>query len=563
MRILSLKLKNLNSLKGEWHIDFTDPAYEDSGIFAITGQTGAGKTTILDAICLALYGETPRINIISGASNEVMTRQTGDCYAEVVILVDGKLYRCHWSQRRAYNKADGKLQSAEHELSELKSLDDDKGEIIESKLSRTKGKIQAITGMDFQQFTRSILLAQGSFSAFLKANASERADILEKITGTDIYADISKRVHEKKRSNEQKLKELTATLDGIELLTAEQIEEINSELHNQQEQEQSLKQTLTSLNEQVTWQISLAKLSDDIAEHKTDLAHAQQAVTEFAPQSTRLAFALKALEIESDYQQLTSIEGQLANQQSKHTQLSEQLPSEQDKLSTASEQLTQAQTAFNTAEQTLTEELPIIEQVKALDSELSHSQQRLGDTQTAHTSLQTAISERKHRLATIHDSIASDEQRLTDSLHHLSTNAHHANLGNDRDKLVSSCISVKELLGNHAHTHNALTKHQNNGKHSANQQQQLSENINTLTNSLTQTQSDIERLTGDMSQLLAGKPIADWRAEVGTLNDDLYQLASLSQQNEQLRQLVANKQTLQTTFAELQSQHGTLTSETC
>lgn len=209
MRLIELRLKNLNSLKGEWHIDFADSAFINEGIFAITGQTGAGKTTILDAICLALYGETPRINNISKSSNEVMTRQTAECFAEVVIDLNGTQYRCRWGQRRAYGKADGNLQDATHEIALVTPKTDDdsnadskddklKGdEILESKLSRTKEKIVELTRMDFQQFTRSILLAQGSFSAFLKAKADERADILEKITGTDIYATISTHVFEK------------------------------------------------------------------------------------------------------------------------------------------------------------------------------------------------------------------------------------------------------------------------------------------------------------------------------------------------------------------------------
>ena len=96
MRLIELRLKNLNSLKGEWHIDFTDEAYVNEGIFAIIGHTGAGKSTILDAICLALYGKTPRIDNISKSTNEVMTRQTGECLAEVVIDINGILYRCYW-----------------------------------------------------------------------------------------------------------------------------------------------------------------------------------------------------------------------------------------------------------------------------------------------------------------------------------------------------------------------------------------------------------------------------------------------------------------------------------
>ena len=78
MKILALRFKNLNSLRGEWQIDFRHPSYANDGIFAITGKTGAGKSTILDAICLALYGKTPRLNDISKGHNELMSRQTGE-----------------------------------------------------------------------------------------------------------------------------------------------------------------------------------------------------------------------------------------------------------------------------------------------------------------------------------------------------------------------------------------------------------------------------------------------------------------------------------------------------
>src|SRR5690554_5571996 len=106
MKILSLRLKNINSLKGEWKIDFTQAPFSDSGLFAITGPTGAGKTTLLDAICLALYHETPRMKTISAGSNELMTRHTADCLAEVEFAVKDQGYRAFWSQRRARNHAE-------------------------------------------------------------------------------------------------------------------------------------------------------------------------------------------------------------------------------------------------------------------------------------------------------------------------------------------------------------------------------------------------------------------------------------------------------------------------
>src|SRR5690625_1506829 len=121
MRILSLRFQNLNALVGEWSIDFTHPAYEAEGIFAITGPTGAGKTTILDAICLALYGRTPRLGAITQSSNEIMSRHTGECFAEVVFATQAGRFRCFWGQHRARRRPEGTLQPARHELADSDS----------------------------------------------------------------------------------------------------------------------------------------------------------------------------------------------------------------------------------------------------------------------------------------------------------------------------------------------------------------------------------------------------------------------------------------------------------
>jgi exonuclease SbcC len=258
MKIIHLSFKNLNSLAGVWEIDFTHPEYVTSGIFAITGPTGAGKTTILDAICLALYGQTPRLARITQSENEIMSRLTGECFAEVTFATVKGTFRCHWSQHRSRKQANGQLQSPKHEIVEVAS-----GVIIESKLKAVAGKVEDVTGMDFDRFTRSMLLAQGGFAAFLQARPDERAPILEQITGTAIYSMISCKVHERTAAERGRVGELRAELDGIQLLSSEECAALHDERSELLRTEHALNVASRINNAAKTWRERIAVLEGE------------------------------------------------------------------------------------------------------------------------------------------------------------------------------------------------------------------------------------------------------------------------------------------------------------
>ncbi|MGB0565503.1 MAG: AAA family ATPase [Alteromonas macleodii] len=249
MRILTLRLKNLNALKGEWKIDFTQSPFIDNGLFAITGPTGAGKTTLLDAICLALYHQTPRLGPISTSNNDIMTRGTAECLAEVEFDIKGKAYRAFWSMRRARGKVDGNLQSADVELAEVES-----GKVLATQVRPKSEEIEKLTGLNFARFTKSMMLSQGDFAAFLNANEADRAELLEELTGTEIYGQISQAVHQQFSDAKQKKKEFAIKLDGVTLLSDEQITQLEEEQAQTKSQVSAFNQTLVQLQKQQQWQ---------------------------------------------------------------------------------------------------------------------------------------------------------------------------------------------------------------------------------------------------------------------------------------------------------------------
>lgn len=218
MKICKLYIQNINSLKGEFTLDFESLPLKDCGLFAITGPTGAGKSTILDAISLALYGECPRLGSVSkttiSASGALMSFGTKESITELEFEVKGNRYRARWSIELNRKNNLNDYNHDIYKLPDATALNQKKGE--------TKGIVAHILGIDYTHFSRVILLAQGAFAALIDANKKERFELMEKITGNRLFRALGKAAFEKKKLLETELQLLEAQRGGISLLTEEE-----------------------------------------------------------------------------------------------------------------------------------------------------------------------------------------------------------------------------------------------------------------------------------------------------------------------------------------------------
>jgi exonuclease SbcC len=232
VKILKIRLKNLNSLKGDHVVNLDQEPFASSGLFAIVGRTGAGKTTLLDAVTLALYGKVARYG--GDKPENILNRESGECSAEVEFLLPAGKFRATWEMKRARNKLDGALQP------QKRYVYDCEGNPLAEQVTEANAKIEELTGLDYERFLRSAMLAQGDFDRFLSAKPAERSELLEALTGTSIYSRLSEVTFREAKNQEEKIQALEDAWTSIEIMPAEQRKEVEDKVKGFAEKEKLL-----------------------------------------------------------------------------------------------------------------------------------------------------------------------------------------------------------------------------------------------------------------------------------------------------------------------------------
>ncbi|SIT93605.1 AAA family ATPase [Pontibacter indicus] len=364
MKILAVRFLNLNSLKGEHEIRFDQSPLADAGLFAITGPTGAGKTTILDAITVGLYGQAHRHN--NDRPLELMTRHTAECFSEVEFEANGQVYRSKWHLRRSRGKADGKIQPVHMELYDL-----EKEELFDLKPSEVPAMVAEICGLDYSQFLRSVMLSQGDFARFLKASPSERSSLLEKITDTGIYSDISKFAFEKAKQERLKYESLEQLLQNTQLLPEEQRLAYEASIQELTTQETALQQDLAMLQAKVQWLQQVAQLQTRQQQHQQALVVQEQKLQQLQPDFMKLAQHQQANQFVGELAEIRSANSKVVEALEQLHTLQKRVPVLETELEAAGKIALDATKAFQHQEEAVQKLEPILAQVTRLDHQLN------------------------------------------------------------------------------------------------------------------------------------------------------------------------------------------------
>ena len=421
MKICKLKLKNLNSFRESVEIDFENPPLDDASLVAITGPTGAGKTTLLDAICVALYGKTPRLSG-TGSQNpsHLISHGEKEGFAEVHFMANGTRYLATWSAKQ---KGPPKVQLLYAEGGKLIS---DKlsarGKSMGSSQNTVSEEVESILGLDFDAFKRSVMLAQGEFAAFLKANNEERRTILEATAGISIYDVLKQVLNDKVGEVEAVNAAVVDELNKIPVASREQLTETETELGKlqtkaaeiveksqqiQQEKDRETKRTedFKKLGDSTEKRETLLNRQPEIEARRTELENANRA-QRLLPEKQAFDNAKSELENAADA---------LSSAETETTEAEERVKADQTVFD---EKATAYQTASDERDQKMAIYTDAKSNVERADERFAEREKRtpdLVDLGDQINTLESQLDDRQIKQAQLQEQIASAQRFLDEN----------------------------------------------------------------------------------------------------------------------------------------------------
>ncbi|WP_147676252.1 AAA family ATPase [Algibacter pacificus] len=370
MKILKIELQNINSLRSDTSIviDFESEQFKDVGLYAITGSTGAGKTTILDAITIALYHNVPRFNGTKGALIDVVSHGAHEAFSRITFENDKVVYDAFWGMKVA-DKSGKKYKNPKEEV-RLKNLTS--GEILASQKRLLISEVVRVTQLDYNQFLRSVMLAQGEFASFLTAKGPEKGKLLEQITGEQIYKKIGQSIQERKAKEENALKEIQSKINSDDVLTEEAKAELIQKDTILDTEIKKVEKEISATKLMVDWYLSFKELNDKSKQLEEGSKAIDLYIEKHKEELTLLDLNEKAEPFKEDIQNLKHIEKEVENKTNQLKVLEKDLVQLKPKIEVLEKQTKIKAEAFELADITFTAWLPKFDLITKLDGELKN-----------------------------------------------------------------------------------------------------------------------------------------------------------------------------------------------
>ena len=549
MKILSIRIKNLASLSDEHFIDFESAPLAHAGLIAIVGKTGAGKSTILDAMCLALFNRVPRLKdsdgklkdvdgseLLTNSPLTVLRRGTGHGFAELCFIAqDQKRYLARWEIKRARENPNGKLQSVQRHL---KCLTD--GVVLADKAKAVDEKVKQITQLSFEQFTRAVLLAQSEVTAFLKARDSERGELLEYLTNSSIFAKIGELAFRKTADIAKQRKQLEEFLGHIEILSDEEIAAFTEQYQQAEQNHQKLEQQKNILDKQQQWFERKAKLEQEVQAKQQQFQTQQNHHQQLAGEREQL----KRLEVFSEIrpqvfqqsqnlQTLQQLEPQIHQAQTKFNELVQIFETGQKQYQLAEQELKQTldfeqqhQYALNQVRQSIQERAFIADEYKKCKEKRNVLEQKLSPLHQQQNTVQQHIAQLEQNQIHLQQQLTQTQQyAVLDK----GLSAHLHQLG----QFIQNYQAIEQQLGNPTLARKKLSE-------AKSEVEQLTASLGTVE----QIELKLEQQRKDKDQKLAQVTQLDLIQQKIKIYHELY--AELQQFTEKQTQTSAQEQQLKT-----------------